>query len=274
MPANSKVVIHWSREFKWQKNAGMGYVSLGRSEQLKDIYIKGKVDPLGIQANPDALEETKRLENIFDQRIQSLNEKKENFWRISYLNVRALKGKIMDVSKDNSLMDADVFALGETWLEPGESVSFDGYEGHFANHGKGKGVAAFSKMKSTKLNSVTSDTFSVITLRTEKFDTIFLYISSGCSKIEVFKYLEKCIDKERPTAIMGDTNMDFLKECKLNEFLENKGFQQLVQCATRESGSLIDHVYANEALRSLNITTEQCSAYYSDHDVITISVPK
>ena len=100
MPANSKVVIHWSREFQWKKNAGMGYVSLGRSEQLKDIYIKGKVDPLGIHANPDALEETRRLQNIFDQRIQSLNEKKENFWRISYLNVRSLKGKIMDVSKD------------------------------------------------------------------------------------------------------------------------------------------------------------------------------
>ena len=134
--------------------------------------------------------------------------------------------------------------------------------------------SAFSKMKSTQLNSVTSDTFSAITLRTEKFDTIFLYISSGCSKIEVFKYLEKCIDKERPTAIMGDTNMDFLKECKLNEFLENKGFQQLVQCATRDSGTLIDQAYANEALRSLDITTEQCGAYYSDHDVITISIPK
>ena len=192
MPANSKVVIHWSREFKWQKNAGMGYVSLGRSEQLKDIYIKGKVDPLGIHANPDALEETKRLQNIFDQRIQSLNEKKDNFWRISYLNVRALKGKIMDVSKDNSLMDADVFALGETWLEPGESVSFDGYEGHFANHGKGKGVAAFSKMKSTQLNSVTSDTFSVITLRTEKFDTIFLYISSENANFCLFLVLKTC----------------------------------------------------------------------------------
>ena len=241
---------------------------------MKDIYIKGKVDPLGIHANPDALEETKRLQSIFDQRIQSLNEKKENFWRISYLNVRSLKGKIMDVSKDTSLMDADVFALGETWLEEGESISFDGYEGHFANHGRGKGVSAYSKMKSTQLNSVTSDTFSAITLRTEKFDIIFVYISSGCSKIEVFKHLEKCIDKERPTAIMGDTNMDFLKECKINDFLENKGFQQLVQRATRESGSLIDHVYANESLRSLDITTEQCSAYYSDHDVITINISK
>ena len=65
-----------------------------------------------------------------------------------------------------------------------------------------------------------------------------------------------------------------LGHARLNEFLENKGFQQLVQCATRESGSLIDHIYANEALRSLDITTEQCSAYYLDHDVITLNIPK
>ena len=38
----------------------MAYVSLGRSEQLKDIFIKGEIDPEGIQASPLALEETIR----------------------------------------------------------------------------------------------------------------------------------------------------------------------------------------------------------------------
>ena len=35
----------------------MAYVALGRSEELKDIYIKGKVDPEGIHASPEALAE-------------------------------------------------------------------------------------------------------------------------------------------------------------------------------------------------------------------------
>ena len=69
IPANSKVVVHWSNEFKRRTNAGMAYVSLGRSTRLKDIYIKGKVDPQGIHASPEALEETERLQSIFDQNI-------------------------------------------------------------------------------------------------------------------------------------------------------------------------------------------------------------
>ena len=66
VPANSKVVIHWSDQFKSKKNAGMAYVALGRSEELKDIYIKGKVDPAGIHASPEVLEETFRHQDLFD----------------------------------------------------------------------------------------------------------------------------------------------------------------------------------------------------------------
>ena len=73
---------------------------------------------------------------------------------------------------------------------------------------------------------------------------------------------------------MGDVNMNFSEDCKLNKFLEERGFLQLIQTSTYESGSLIDHIYANEPLRNLNISTEQCSAYYSDHDIITIHIPK
>ena len=72
IPSNSKVVIHWSGKFKSRKNAGMAYVALGRSEELKDIYIKGEVDPKGIHASPEALEETKRIEFLI---ISNVNNK-------------------------------------------------------------------------------------------------------------------------------------------------------------------------------------------------------
>ena len=117
MPANSKVVVHWSEAFKSKKNAGMAYVSLGRSEELKDIYIKGKVDPSGIHASPEALEETKRLQAIFDKRIDKLAEQKDKFWKVSYLNVRnGIKCHYKDLCIDNFIMNSDVFALGETCL--------------------------------------------------------------------------------------------------------------------------------------------------------------
>ena len=73
---------------------------------------------------------------------------------------------------------------------------------------------------------------------------------------------------------MGDVNMNFFANCKLNQFLETKGFQQLIRESTHESGSLIDQIYVNEPLKALDISTDQCAAYFSDHDVITIYIPK
>ena len=281
IPSNSKVVVHWSKAFESKKNAGMAYVSLGRTEELKDIFIKGKVDVKGIHASTDALEETRRLQTIFDQRVEKLTVQKDKFWKISYLNVRnGIKCHYKDIAIDNFITTADIFALGETCLEENETVTFDGYKEYFASHGPGKGVAVFSKMECTNrpvVHLVTSSIFSAIHIRTSGFDAIFLYWSSGCRAeevTEILSLLDTWIVKHRPTTIMGDVNMNFSEDCKLNKFLEERGFLQLIQTSTYESGSLIDHIYANEPLRNLNISTEQCSAYYSDHDIITIHIPK
>ena len=259
----------------------MGYVSLGRNTDMKNVFIKGKVDPAGIHASPLALEETIRLQTIFDQRVEELATQDKKFWKISYLNVRnGINCHYQDVEVDNFLMSSDIFALGETCLEQNDTVSFSGYQEYFASHGRGKGVAVFSKMECASrpvVNSVSSNIFSAIHFRTVMFDAIFVYWSSGCRKqeeTEILSLLETWIVKDRPTTIMGDVNMNFSQDCKLNTFLERKGFKQLIKEATFEAGSLIDHIYANEELRALDISTEQCSAYYSDHDIITILIPK
>ena len=72
--------------------AGLAYVTLGRSEELKDIYIKGTLLREGIHASPDALEETNRLQSIFDEKVNKLHEQAKTFWQITYLNVRSLLG--------------------------------------------------------------------------------------------------------------------------------------------------------------------------------------
>ena len=249
---------------------------LGRSRQLEDIYIKGKLDKEGIHASPEALEETKRLQAIFDENISKLNEQAERYWKISYLNVRSLNGNKENVRQDNFLMASDVFGLGETWQKPGEEKHFAGFEGVFSSHGKGKGVAAFttSTVNSTHLNSFASDKFSAIHLHTVKFDIIFVYLSAGCNKEEIFSQLESWIERERPTTIMGDFNIEYQKGDKLIKSLEKIGFAQMMRESTCDTGSLIDHIYVNEALKSLGISTQRDSAYYSDHDIITINIQK
>ena len=126
------------------------------------------------------------------------------------------------------------------------------------------------------VNLVNSSIFSAIQYRTIKFDVIFVYWSSGTSNEETSEILAT-LDSwiiDRPTAIMGDVNMHYTEDCKLNKFLQGKGFSQLIKEATFDTGSLIDHIYANEDLKKLSITTEQCSAYFTDHDIISLYIAK
>ena len=264
---------------KDRTNAGMAYVCLGRSEQLKDIHIRGQLEKECIHASPQALEESERLQTIFDQGVQEAQDQDQRFWKIAYLNVRSLRHKMEDVAKDNYLMSTDIFALGETHLKPEETnATFLGYDSHFGNVGKGKGIAAFTRSQEWDVqNKVVSEIFSAIHLRTEKFDVIFVYWSSNCKKEEVGEILSclgTWIKNQIPTIIMGDVNMTFTKDCALNQFLEPKGFQQLIHEPTCETGNVIDHIYINEPLKSFNFFTQKSSAYYSDHDVISIYVEK
>lgn len=77
----SKLVVHWSKEFK----EGMAYVMLGRTQDLNDIYIfedekEGKFDPKNILVNESALEETKRIRSKFGE----IKAKEESLWNDNF----------------------------------------------------------------------------------------------------------------------------------------------------------------------------------------------
>ena len=57
-------MIHWKKGLQ----PGMAYVMLGRTSRLQDIYIvesSDKFDPKDIRVSEHALNETKRLNNLF-----------------------------------------------------------------------------------------------------------------------------------------------------------------------------------------------------------------
>ena len=148
--------MHWHEKFKHKNNAGLAYVCLGRSRRFEDIYIKGPIDKEGIHASVEALEETNRLQDIFDEKVNKLNDQAEKFWRVSFLNIRSLKSNEENVRNDNLLMASDIFGLGETWLEPGEEKSFTDFKGVFSSHGRGKGVAAFYRKVIIQIQNFTT----------------------------------------------------------------------------------------------------------------------
>ena len=281
MKSGSEVNIHWPNV----KKDGLIYVMLGRSERLEDIYISGELDVSKIACNPEALKESKRLEEVFNQSEKEKEKKRENCLKISYLNVQSMKsadGHAKDVERDNVIMDADMFGLGETWLEEGDEVNFDGYSGHFANVGRGKGVAAYTKLDLlAEPEIVATETFSAILFKTKDFNIVFLYLSSNCKKASLFSHIDSWIEKDIPTAIMGDINEDFIKGERLKKasmqfgnMMTIRGFRQLIKEPTFISGSVIDNVFVNGGLEAQTIATKVEGVYYSSHDIISLYIAK
>ena len=269
--AESKVIIHWTKAMQ----NGMAYVMLGRSTRRQDIYIAGELDTSQIRCDQDALEESKRLNDVFDKNVAEMNEKRSKNWKVSYLNVRSLRAHQEDVRKDNFLIDSDILGLGETNLYNDETVHFDGFKGSFGNFGKGKGVAGFAKMDlAAHPEIMSSSTASAILMKTSQFNVIFLYLSDNYDKQTVFDLLEKWIQTPAPTAVMGDINEDALDNSIFETFMRSKGFYQMVDKPTRESGKLIDHIYVNDQMDQIGFSTQVDANYYSDHDIISLYVSK
>ena len=84
------------------------------------------------------------------------------------------------------------------------------------------------------------------------------------------------IENDIPTAVMGDVNenLGVLKIRPFNKKMSSLGFEQLIKNVTCDTGSTLDHIYVNDAMKLKGITTEIDAAYYSDHDIISLNIPK
>ena len=191
--------------------------------------------------------------------------------------MKSAGGHREDVRSDNFLMDTDMFGLGETSLEQDNKVDYNGYSGYFANFGTGKGVAGFTKIDLTQPpETVSSKTYSAIQFKTDQFHIIFLYLSSNYNKEELFQLLDMWIEGDVPTAVIGDVNenLGIFKKRPLAKKMLSLGFEQLIKEPTCQTGSIIDHLYVNDAMKGKGISTDTNAAYYSDHDIISLYISK
>ena len=151
---------------------------LGRSQKLEDIYIleEKPIDRADISVNIDALSESKRLDHLFNIMKDEEESSFDNCFTISYLNINRIKPHLADLKCDDMFMRSDVIALGETWLQPDEIVSFEdkGFSGAQINIGNGKGIMAFAKHKyEKKMTTYFCNSFCAIFMETEKLDIVF-----------------------------------------------------------------------------------------------------
>ena len=254
---------------------GMAYTLLGRPQRLEDLYICGGFEVAGIKCDKAAFEETKKLEAAFDNAKVATKLQRDNHWKVSYLNVNSLNALFDDLEVDNAINDSDIFGLGETWLNQNQIVEFNGYEGYFANFGRGKGQAAFSKIPLSSMpEMIATDRYSAILLKAKHFNIIFLYLSKNYEKDIVFHTLKDWIQNDIPTAILGDINENLYEGSKFHDFMNDKGFTQQIEEPTFIAGSLLDHLYINKAMEEKNVFFEKNSCYYSDHDIISMFIEK
>ena len=212
---------------------------------------------------------------MFDNDFETKEEFRKTHWKVSYVNVRSLRSKKSQISNDNYLMDADIFGLGETHLAKEELIDFENFTGHFASSGKGKGTAAFSKVPlCNNPQTIVEENYSMIMMKTESFTVVFVYLSKDYDELGLFNYLDNWITFEQPTAVIGDVNWDYSQDTKMKDLMRQREFFQLIEKPTFDRGTLIDHIYINKPLREKKSSTEQVSAYYTDHDIISLFIPK
>ena len=203
-------------------------------------------------------------------------EKEERILKVASLNIAGLKAHFQDLLNDHKLLKADILHLQETSLDISSETSQysipDFLETGYANHGRGKGGAVYSKLmaKSYKWNS--NNTMQVMKTIYEKIEVINVYRSSNGQMKELIEKLREIINSKKLTIITGDFNL-CAREEKTNRvimFLQEIGFSQLVKDASHIQGRIIDHIYIN--CTEVVIDIERYSPYYSDHDALLVSL--
>ena len=216
----------------------------GRSEDINDLWIAGEFDPSKIKCDPFAKSEAERLAKESQIAIESSFFTKDYAF-ITFLNARSLRKHQIDIMNDPELMKSSLLGIAETHLHVDEDINLDGFEGYFVNSGKGKGVAAFTKITPHNITKIFQTSFSAILLEFEKLRIVFAYMSSQTRMNEVNIHLRPLFqDRKKPTIIMGDMNYHFSeKQNALKSYLEGFGFHQIIERITHDEGHTIDHIY-------------------------------
>ena len=155
-------------------------------------------------------------------------------------------------------------------MDPGSTVDLPEFQATFENVGVGKGLAAFYKEDVSTVQT-SKPKVSAVKVTIFAIDVIFLYISQKAAWTDVLSILEEWLTPDVPTTVMGDMNDS---SHQMKQYFEDKGFQQMIRRATHDKGNCIDHLYLNQELLDLQPKVEQKSAYFSDHDIITMSFPE
>ena len=141
---------------------------------------------------------------------------------ISFLNARSLRKHQEDIVNDPELMNSTILGIAETHLHVNEEVILEGFEGSFVNAGKGRGIAAFTKISAQNITKINQLSFTAISLEFKNLRIVFCYMSSKINMEEVNNHLRPVLlMKKKPTIIIGDMNFHFSEKGRFINHIDN-----------------------------------------------------
>lgn len=248
--------------------AAMAYVILSRITSIKQLYLK-EFDQKKIYCNAVAKREAQRLrKRAINIQPKEWDQQRENYVKISSLNVRSLQQHFWDIQKDEFLMKSDILCLQETWLESDPREPIPQYHEYYV-HGRSKGIAVLTKLQPLSTETLQTATCSIIKVNFKKFDLINVYrFSSGNEVTQFTTDVLPLLDESRTQILVGDMNIDLFQK-PVNWFtrsMKQRGFTQLVTRATHVLGGLIDHVYFHSPHIEASCTLyKHHNVFWTDH---------
>ena len=279
-----EIVVDMSRE-KGRYREGQAYVAFSRVTQLDKLHIVNYTREQ-IRVSSSVKEEMGRcdVESVPDMPIPfMLTCNKHDNICICHLNIQKLSAKQPDIIQDELLQGSDIVCFNETHLNEVDVLSpgmfgFDKtYSLYRCDHGSnGGGVLVIVNKKLQPQLQKVSGPLEVVVLHVVKNDQEMYIISvyrSPHSNIsmwchEISKIL--ALYHASPVCVLGDFNEDIIPDamCSVQSMFISYGFVQHIHTPTRDSGSLIDHVYTKN-IKIEDVFCDVCDCYYSDHDIVS-----
>jgi len=269
---------------------GQAYVALSRVTSLdgliiedfkeNSIFAKDNIDE-ALQRMPPFIVPCETTENVKFQMMLH--------------NVQGLIPHISDIRKDNRYCQADVICVTETWLKPNDlenDISLSGYHFHdkprnvaydtsedvFSklkeeNHG-GVGIYHRQNLKATLIDLQCINIECIMCNLRDLNTTMAVVYRPSSYNIPVFRenlitLINQINSLPGGKIVLGDFNENIFSKSTIHDLMQHFGFTQIVENATTENGTLIDHIYVKD-IDLDKIKIDIMPTYFSYHDCVVL----
>ena len=251
------------------------YVVLSRVQTLSQLFLLSLPEKK-IYCNPTAKYQTTSTSQLMIQDHAHWFNETDHF-KLVCLNIRSLYKHFSDLKIVNTLLQADIICLTETWLNPNSQnyPLLENFHGYHCAYGNGNGVSVYCKKPVTVISFSSNADHQILVIELTDIVVLVVYKSPKASLSKLKKTISNVLSTlscSRNIVICGDFNFDFRTGIgnEVAAYLLSAGFTQIVASPTHVDGNCLDHTYVSQSLNNLSCSYFLNYPYYSDHNGICV----